>query len=192
MPQIEKHLTDVGLFTSQKKSELSERDAALEILKEDPNSSLGWRIILALCSDAEAAPIIRRSHEEDVPLKNILPNEFCDPILAEAAAWNKPEDDENEDEMQAIRLTSYEGAKGMSAQYVFLVGLHAGDLPRNSENITDIEICRFLVGLTRTKKQCSLLLTRRFGQDRKTPSPFLDWISRTRFNSRTINADYWR
>ena len=99
--------------------------------------------------------------------------------------------DEPNDAMN-IKLTSYEGSKGLSAQHVFLVGLHSVDLPRNPEQIKDIEICKFVVGLTRTRKKCSLLLTRRFGGEVRTPSPFLDWIERKRFKSISVNARYWR
>lgn len=191
MPQVGQHLLDVGLIVPQQDVEMSERDAALEVLKENPNSNLGWRIILSLGNDTFARPIIRRSFEEGIRLSDILPNDFRDPIIQEALAWNKPEAVEEEADVPAIRLTSYEGSKGMSAQYVFLVGLHTGDLPRNVTNITDIEICRFLVGLTRTKKQCSLLLTRRFGNDLRNPSPFLEWINQGRLDFKNINAQYW-
>jgi superfamily I DNA/RNA helicase len=67
--------------------------------------------------------------------------------------------------LETIKLTSYEGAKGLSAQHVFLVALHADELPKDADAITDIEICKFLVGLTRTKKKCTFLTTGRFGQD---------------------------
>jgi superfamily I DNA/RNA helicase len=62
--------------------------------------------------------------------------------------------------LSKVKLTSYEGAKGLSAQYVFLVGLHADELPRNDQDIKDIEICKFLVGLTRTKKRCAVSIHR--------------------------------
>jgi len=191
LPQIAKHLVEVGLISPQADDELSERDVALEILKGNPNSNLGWRIILSLGTDAIAAPIIRRAYEEKLPLADVLPREFRDPVLVEASAWTKPEA-ADEVPVESIRLTSYEGSKGMSAQYVFLVGLHEGELPRNTASVADIEICRFLVGLTRTKKLCSLMITQRFGNDLKSPSPFLGWIRDTRFNVKRITAAYWR
>jgi superfamily I DNA/RNA helicase len=41
-----------------------------------------------------------------------------------------------------IKVTSFEGAKGLSAQYVFLIGLHSGEIPKKATNVQDIEICR--------------------------------------------------
>ncbi len=79
----------------------------------------------------------------------------------------------------------------MSAQHVFIVGLHAGDLPRGVNNIGDLEVCKFLVGLTRTKKKCSLLITRQFAGKPMTPSPFLWWIRRERYEATKLSAQYW-
>lgn len=191
MPQIEKHLVESGLYVARKKQELNERDFALELLREEPHSNLAWRIILSLSRESIAAPIVRKSHEEGSSIFDNLAKEITDPVLAEAAAWTKPQIQEEDEGPPTVQLTTYEGSKGMSAQYVFLVGLHNGDLPRNSEAISDIEICRFLVGLTRTKKQCTLLLSKRFGNDIKEPSIFLDWIREERFKRKRVNAAYW-
>ena len=54
------------------------------------------------------------------------------------------------------------GAKGLSAQHVFIVGLHEGDLPRNSANIDDLEVCQFLVGLTRAKNTTNIIFKNTF------------------------------
>jgi superfamily I DNA/RNA helicase len=91
-----------------------------------------------------------------------------------------------------VKVTSFEGAKGLSAQYVFLIGIHSGEMPRNAAAVQDIEICRFLVGLTRTKKKCSILVTNRFGQEYKTRSEFLSWIRAERFEEKKVNAAYWQ
>jgi superfamily I DNA/RNA helicase len=88
-------------------------------------------------------------------------------------------------------LTSFEGAKGLSAQHVFIVGLHAGDLPHDANNIADLEVCKFLVGLTRTKKKCSLLITKQFAGKPKSPSLFLQWIRRERFEVTNVSASSW-
>ena len=66
------------------------------------------------------------------------------------------------------------------------------DMPRNAADVKDIEICKFLVGMTRTKKKCSILTTGRFGQDFKRPSEFLAWIKADRFEKKKIDAAYWK
>ena len=107
---------------------------------------------------------------------------------------NEPEVEEQDKQLEGItiKLTSFEGAKGLSAQHVFLVGLHAGDLPRDQKNIQDLEICKFLVGLTRTKKRCALLWTKCFGSDWKEPSIFLRWIKDERYEPITVDKEYWK
>lgn len=69
--------------------------------------------------------------------------------------------------------------------------MHEGEFPRDAKNITDIEICRLLVGLTRTKKKCTLLLTKNFASKWKNPSVFLDWIKEERFEVMEVDAKYW-
>lgn len=110
------------------------------------------------------------------------------------AAQNQPTDlaQETEQPAQSVAVTSYEGSKGRSAQYVFLVGVHSGELPNNVADIKDIEICRFLVGLTRTKKKCSILVARNAMGEYKSRSEFIGWIDATRIEEKKIDAAYWK
>ncbi len=57
----------------------------------------------------------------------------------------------------SILLTSYQGCKGMSAGFVFIVGANNGIMPKDVSNIPDVEICQFIVALTRTRKKCYIL-----------------------------------
>ena len=130
-------------------------------------------------------------------IHEVIPQDFKKAILEEVGRFHAPEEkkageDKKPVEGLTVRLSSFEGAKGMSAQHVFLVGLHAGDLPRDEKNIQDIEICKFLVGLTRTKKRCSLLWTKCFGQDWKEPSVFLRWITDERYEPFIVDAKHWQ
>ncbi len=56
-----------------------------------------------------------------------------------------------------LLLTSYVGCKGLSAGHVFVVGASNGDMPRDPNNIKDVEISQFIVALTRTRKQCHVI-----------------------------------
>jgi superfamily I DNA/RNA helicase len=95
-------------------------------------------------------------------------------------------------EKTEIQITSFEGAKGLSAQHVFIAGLHNGEIPRDPANIQDLEICKFVVGLTRTRKRCYLIHTSRFAQNRKEPSAFISWIADERFERIWVDAAHWR
>jgi superfamily I DNA/RNA helicase len=57
----------------------------------------------------------------------------------------------------SILLTSYQGCKGMSAGFVFIVGANNGIMPEVAGAPSDVEICQFIVALTRTRKKCYIL-----------------------------------
>ncbi len=195
--QVEKHLLETGLLEAVDKAELSDREIALQILNEDAESNLGWRIILACGGDGTARGVVCKAAEQNVSLATLIPAADREPILKEAETWAsevaaREKSKDRSDTVQPVAITSYEGAKGRSAQYVFLLGLQSGDLPRNATDIKDIEICRFLVGLTRTKKRCSILVTKRFGNQLKRRSEFLSWIDPSRYIHKRIDAAYWK
>jgi len=174
-----------------------ERAQGLYLLKENPNANLGWRIILEFEKEDFASACIRNAASQGLSLEDVVPVEMKDAVRKEAQALpeSKVEAEEEKGDTDVelnIKVTSFEGAKGLSAQHVFIVGLHEGDLPRDKDNIQDIEICRFVVGLTRTKKKCSILITKRFANQWKEPSPFIFWIKRERYDEILVNADYWK
>jgi len=195
--QVEQHLKDVGLITVPQKDELSERQKALQILNDDSNSNLGWRIILSVGNQGTARDRIREAAKQNRPLAEVISDEQRASVIAEATAWAAQHppvdlDEEEQEPTQSIAVTSYEGSKGRSAQYVFLIGAHSGELPSNADAIKDIEICRFLVGLTRTKRKCSILYAKNAMGNFKQPSDFIGWIGNGRFDKKIVNAEYWK
>jgi superfamily I DNA/RNA helicase len=129
----------------------------------------------------------------------MLPTDYRAGVLTEADACESPdvvEPDEPASEapadVPAIKVTSFEGAKGLSAQHVYIAGLHNGELPRDPASIDDLEICKFVVGLTRTRKKCTLIRTRNLGKEPKTPSSFISWINPGRLEFVKVNAQYWK
>ena len=83
-------------------------------------------------------------------------------------------------------FTSLVGAKGLSAEHVFIVGLNDRHLPSKAG---DDEICGFLVGLSRTRKRCHLISYRFFYKSGLRRSPFLEWVSK-HLEVVTVNKDY--
>lgn len=194
--QVKQHLVDAGLFQPPEEVALSPREKALQILSTDPRSNLGWRIILSTGPDDVARARVRKAFDENLPLSEAIPAEEREAILTEAAAWPAEHEavDLSEEEPQleqSIAITSYEGSKGRSAQHVLLIGAHSGELPSNPADIKDLEICKFLVGLTRTKKKCSILVARNAMGKWKKPSEFLAWIAAARFHVTKIDASHW-
>jgi superfamily I DNA/RNA helicase len=197
--QIEAHLVEEGYTIDLSRDRIDglERAQGLYILKKNPDSNLGWRIILEFEKEDFASACIRNSASQGLQLRDVVPVEMKEAVLKEAQALPESKIDAEEEKSDTdvelnIKVTSFEGAKGLSAQHVFIVGLHEGDLPRDKDNIQDIEVCRFVVGLTRTKKKCSLLVTKRFADRWKEPSPFIFWIKRQRYEEILVNADYWK
>lgn len=75
-----------------------------------------------------------------------------------------------------IMVTTLVGAKGLQASHVFIVGVNAGHLPRSNEQMTDEEVCMFLVALTRARKSCTILSCNRFGNVPLGQSAFVQWV----------------
>ncbi len=177
-----------------------DREMGLSILKEDSESNLGWRIVLGDDSPNFLPDVIVATAEGSVRLVDAIPVDYRESVLAKVDACEPPEDEEAlacgkaapiETPLPTVRVTSFEGAKGLSAQHVFIAGLHDGELPRNPAAIKDLEICKFVVGLTRTRKKCTLINTRNFGGKWKSPSSFILWIDGERLDTLKVDKAYW-
>lgn len=195
--QIEAYLVEEGHTVDSG----SDRDSGLEkgdglaLLKKNPDSNLGWRIALEFEKGSVASDCVRASAAKTRSLEEVVPEDLKQKVLKEAKNYEMTKKDEKEKEQDTkipIKITSFEGAKGLSAQHVFLAGLHDGDLPRDRDNIQDLEVCRFVVGLTRTKKKCAILISKRFANEWKKPSPFIFWIKRERYEEILVDAEYWK
>lgn len=199
--QIVEHLRASGftIDTGDGAGPQLNRDTGLSILKDDRRSNLGWRIIL----DADKPPFLRdaikQTADRTVDLIDVILVEYRDSILAEVDAYEPPAESMGEDDREPppvgvppVQVTSFEGAKGLSAQHVFIAGLHNGELPRDPAAVKDLEVCKFVVGLTRTRKKCTLVHTRRFADEWKSPSTFISWIATKRLDFVKVDKAYWK
>ena len=89
-----------------------------------------------------------------------------------------------------IICTTLVGAKGLSAGYVFVVGMMDGHFPRDPLAVSDDEVCSFIVALSRTRKECHLVWCRMYAGVVKSPSVFLRWI-RQPTELRRISKSSW-
>jgi superfamily I DNA/RNA helicase len=83
--------------------------------------------------------------------------DYCDEIVGYYSPKEKKEEDTIDRTKPSILLSSFEGCKGLSAGHVIIVGANDGLIPKDPNNVRDIEIAQFLVALTRTKKQCHIV-----------------------------------
>lgn len=199
--QIITNLERVGYVVNTKREPgiKVNRELGLATLKEDGESNLGWRIMLSVYVPPFLADVITQTADGTQRLVDILPSDFRDSVLADVEVYESPVEDSADEgracasvESLPVRVTSFEGAKGLSAQHVFIAGLHDHELPHNSRAVQDLEICKFVVGLTRTRKRCSLIHTRNFAGAWKSPSLFISWIDRVRLEHIKVDAAYWK
>lgn len=155
----EEHLDVTRLLGRGLKGELDEEDRAtlagrLRVLLDDLDETLG------LAEETEPT-----EDEEGV-------QELVVTVGAEVEPREVSEDVQLE---PTITFTSLVGAKGLSAAHVFVVGCSNGHFPRRSPP-SDVEICEFIVALSRTRKACHLVSCTHYGQDALPPSDFLSWV----------------
>jgi hypothetical protein len=130
LPQIERYLTEQNILTQSEQVELSERERALELLAISPDSNLGWRILLSTLQAKVARPIVVSAHEKATRLVDQIAPEMQTAVLIEARAFaeaqKKRVSEDAGKSVPIVKLTSHEGSKGLSAQFVYLVGLQEG------------------------------------------------------------------
>ena len=166
---------------------------ALSLLKKDSNSNLGWRIVLEVDNPPWRRRVIKASGDK-TPLYELVVEPYRAEILAEAAAWEEPEDKVGPELVEdvskpTIELVSFEKSKGLSAQHVFIIGLQEGSVP--GKNPKDADVCKFVVAITRTRKRCHLIYAGHQGGEPSQPSRFIGWIARDKRESILVDKNYW-
>ncbi len=196
--QITEYLLEKGInldVKAESENKLS-KIGGITLLKENIYSNLGWRIILNYLPSDIRNTVIENTRDCSKNIIDLLPSEIRDEIIREVENTTevvRPEEAKVITKGSIpVKITSFEGAKGLSAQHVYIAGIHNGELPIDVSNINDIEICKLIVGLSRTRKKCSFLITRNFAGHWKQPSIFIDWIDRERFRRIDINKYHWK
>ena len=114
-------------------------------------------------------------------------------LTTEEDAEEAEKDQTASSENISVILTTYVGCKGIAADYIFVVGLNERNLPKNNSNPSNMEICKFIVALTRTIRKCYLVSVSRFaGKSEGNRSIFIDWIDKKRIKTEQVNAQYWK
>ena len=91
-----------------------------------------------------------------------------------------------------IRLTTYNGCKGLSAGFVFIVGLDQDVFPRDSQKIKDTDVCQFIVALTRTRKECHLISTNNIYGKWKKESVFISYLPISLIKKIDVDKKYFK
>jgi len=152
-----------------------------ELLKRDKESNLGWRIIIKNDLFEGWKDLIKNSTN-----KNIFQLLSIDYKKKHIDILNGLPDEESivEDKKKTginLLFTNFYGAKGLSADHVFILFLQDGVFPHNPLNIKEDEVYKFLVSLTRSKKSLNLITTHPYN------SKFINMLPRN--NVRIIKKD---
>ena len=121
--QIVSHLEGAGYVVGTRRDSDSKlnREAGISILKLDRVSNLGWRIVLRADAPSFLKDAVVATADGTSRLVNVLPDEYRERVLTEVDAYEPREEVEAEAEtpapadVPAVRVTSFEGAKGLSA-----------------------------------------------------------------------------
>jgi superfamily I DNA/RNA helicase len=145
-------------------------------LEKRHNLNLGWRIVLHCDPIPETKDIITESVKKGRSLESLMPDVFIKKhraemkrIAAELAA--KKNDDieveleETQDGKIRIKLTNFYGCKGLSALHSIVVGMNDGSFPADPKHLTDDEICKFIVALTRARRSCTLVSNKEYNKN---------------------------
>jgi superfamily I DNA/RNA helicase len=138
------------------------------------------------------------SIEEQNELKKIMDldlNEIKNQLEIEEEGETDEFQDTDSQEMgqPSIKLTTFQGCKGLSGGFVFIVGLNDGTMPVKPYSPTDNEVCQFIVALTRARKKCYLISNKRFGGSGwLRQSTFIDWIDGSKLSVEKVNKLYFK
>lgn len=194
--RIDKNLFEIEYKKEPDKFSIKE---GYEFIREDNNSNIGWRIVMFKDpvdpSKKKDKEIIRKSFNGK-PIIDLLPREYINKHkkrVENISLTETKETKDTSDKKIKIKLTTYLGAKGLSANHVFVLGLEDCIFPKNPKNISDDEACQFIVLLTRARKSLRILsLKRKYNKKLRRVvdnlSPFIYMISRKYFDISDIDA----
>lgn len=171
-----------------KKAVIESRDLTpfRELLEEDFKQSILEVIALINAVQQESREFTRaekRTIRENFSDAAELIIEYFSPSVEEEPFEQDPEE-------PTILLRTFEGSKGLSGGHVFIVGANDGSMPKiQGTEIPDIECCKFIVALTRTRKQCHIISNRWLNSPVDENGKFLDRFNRSTFID-LIPTDY--
>ena len=105
------------------------REDGLAILSRNPLSALGWRIILESDKPEDYELSIKNSILQRADLPGKLSGEYLAAVRNEISRFAPNEHTVGDEEIALedneldIRLTTYEGSKGLSAQHVYILSI---------------------------------------------------------------------
>jgi len=127
-------------------------------LENNKKSNLGWRIIIKNDPLEGWEEIIKNTGEKAKNIFDLLPPDYKNRHLKflEKLGEEQIVESKNKEGLNLL-FTNFCGAKGLSADHVFVLFPQNGIFPSNPSNINNDEIYKFLVALTRSRKSLNLI-----------------------------------
>ncbi|MEX0981362.1 MAG: ATP-dependent helicase [Bacteroidales bacterium] len=122
------------------------------------------------------------SNDEKRTIKEKFPSD-ADIIINYFSPGEEEEQAEQDPEEPTILLRTFEGSKGLSGGHVFIVGANDGSIPKfeKEDEVKDIECCKFVVALTRTRKQCHIISNRWLNSPKNSDGSWTDKFKKSTF-----------
>ena len=169
-------LSGIALKTAVIESQ--EQTPFRELLEEEFKQSILEVITLIKAIKQESREFSKNEKKvikKKFPKDALLIIKYFSPLEEEEAPEKDPEE-------PTILLRSFEGSKGLSGGHVFIVGANDGSMPKlDGTEIQDIECCKFIVALTRTRKQCHIISNRWLNSPVDEHGEFLERFNRSTF-----------
>lgn len=145
-------------------SSLALKTAVIESSKLTPfKDLLDDEIILPVLEIINLIKSVKResrefSDDEKSTIRTTFPGD-ADIIVEYYSPHEEDEQVDQDPEEPTILLRTFEGSKGLSGGHIFIVGANDGSMPKyeNDSEVNDVECCKFIVALTRTRKQCHII-----------------------------------
>lgn len=142
--------------------------AILEVIPDDFLESI--LDILEIIKDVKKTDRVFTEIEKSTILSGL--KEYSEEVINYFSPSEKEEEIVEDPSIPTILLRTFEGSKGLSGGHVFIVGANNTSMPKinSDDTISDIECSKFIVALTRTRKQCHIIsnywLNSPFGKDK--------------------------
>ena len=161
----DKNILDPNIYEIEYKKESDKLsiDDGYELIKQDDKSNLGWRIVLYFDHiDPDEEIKIIQGTQTGKALIELLPKDYISKHKESAESFISKDKIKSESESKKIKvkLTTYLGAKGLSANHVFILGLESKVFSSNPLSLKLDDICQFIVLLTRAKKSLSIVMSK--------------------------------
>lgn len=167
---VSKYILDGRLHDIVRKSHSENEQVKFKDLLDPKDKKKIESLLMILRKISDSKQITEEESEEIINCFGYKPNQIVIQKIKDNLDKNKFPKKVNKN--IPIKITTILGSKGLTSDYVFLVNFDDKYILDKGNKITDENICKFLVALTRAKRRIYI-----YTSQTKLPT-FVDWISK--------------